>query len=244
LSDADISGPPVSEEEADYFRSIEERFCALRGAPMLLSPRDWNLIAGWWAEGVPLALVLESLEEVFTARRRREGEAGRVNSIAYAKPEILRRFHLRREMIAPRRGEQEEMSRLRLEVRRHLGRSARLLKEAALTQRERGREALACTLLIAAAEARRLRKECGSETWDPSESEQALERLDAEVLAAAEGSMDEAERGRIDREAEQALGAHRRTMRPEAFRESLAAMRGRLMRRGFEIPRLSLLGEG
>jgi hypothetical protein len=244
LSDADVSGEAVSEEEADYFRSIEERFCALRGAPMLLSPRDWNLIAGWWAEGIPLSLVLESLEEIFTAHRRREGETGRVNSIAYAKPEILRRFRLRREMVAPRRGEQEEMRRLRQEVRRHLGRSARFLKEAASAQRERDHEALACMLLVAASEARRLRKECASETWDPGESEKALERLDAEVLASAEGSLDEAERSRIAREAEQALASHRTTMRPEAFRESLEAMRGRLLRRRFTIPRLSLLGEG
>jgi hypothetical protein len=50
LKGGDDRGPAVSPEEAEYFRLIEERFCALRGAAMLLSPRDWNLIAGWWAE--------------------------------------------------------------------------------------------------------------------------------------------------------------------------------------------------
>jgi hypothetical protein len=32
-------------------------------------------------------------------------------------------------------------------------------------------------------------------------------------------------------------------MKPEAFRESLAAVRGRLLRSEFGLPRLSLLGE-
>ena len=234
-------GAAVGSEEAEYFRSIEERFCSLRGAAMLLSPRDWNLIAGWWAERIPLLLILETLDEVFVARRRRGDEGERVNSLSYVKPEILRRWKLHREMTSPRRGEWEERERLRQEMRRHLGRVARSLKEASAAARERNLEGLARTLLEAHAEVRRFRREASSEGWDSLETERALERLDAELLDAAGSALDRPGHLGLDREAEKILLPHRPGMKPEAFRESLAAVRGQLLRRRFGLPHLSIL---
>lgn len=231
----------VSPEEAEYFRSIEERFCSLRGASMLLSPRDWNLIAGWWTEGIPLLLILEALDEVFVGRRRRGDEPERVNSLSYIKPEILRRWKLHREMAAPRRGEREERERLRQEMRRHLGRVARSLKEASATARETNLEGLARTLLEACAEVRRFRKEASEDEWDSLETEKSLERLDAELLDVAGSALGRAGRLRLEREAEEILRPHRPGMKTEAFRESLAAVQGRLLRRQFGLPRLSIL---
>jgi hypothetical protein len=241
LSGEDDRSAAVSPEEAEYFRSIEERFCALRGAAMLLSPRDWNLIAGWWAERIPFSLIVEALEEVFVARRRRGDERERVNSLSYIKPEILRRWKLHREMTAPRRGEREEREKLRQEMRRHLGRVARSLKEASSAARERDLESLARTLLEASAEVRRSRREASAEGWDSLEAEKSLERLDVELLDAAGSALDRAGRLRLDREAEEILRPHRPGMKTEAFRESLAAVRGRLLRRQFGLPRLSIL---
>ncbi len=233
----------VSPEEAEYFRSIEERFCALRGASRLLSPRDWHLIAGWWAEGIPLSLVLESLEDVFLNRRQRDVEADQVNSLAYLKPELLRRWRLRREMTSPRRGEKEETERLRLDLRRHLSRVARCLKAGASEARAREKEDLARTLLEAAGEVRRLREKAAAPDWNPLESEESLERLDAEVVAAAAASLGEPEGSRLDREAMEIVAPMRTGMRPGAFEETLAAVRARLLRREFHLPRLSLAGE-
>jgi hypothetical protein len=241
LRGEDDRDPPVSPEEVGYFRTIEERFCALRGAAMLLSPRDWNLIAGWWAERIPLPLILEALEEVFLARRRRDDEPGRVSSLAYIRPEVLRRWKLHRELTAPRREEPDEKERLRQEVRRHLGRAARSLKEASSAAREWNLESLARVLLEAVAEVRGLRRESAAEGWDAMEAEKSLGRLDAELLDAAGAALDEAGRLRLDREAEEILLPHRSGMRSEAFRESLAAVRARLLRRQFGLPRLSLL---
>ena len=119
------SAPAPSEEEKSYFRAVEERFCALRGAALLISPRDWALIASWWEESVPLALILDSLEEVFAARARRGDAAEDIGSLAYVRSEVQRRFRLHREMVALRRGEEEESTRLRREIRLHLGRVAR-----------------------------------------------------------------------------------------------------------------------
>lgn len=244
MTEEDSREGSVSPEEAEYFRSIEERFCALRGASRLLSPRDWNLIAGWWTERIPLSLVLESLEEVFLARRRGGTEADRVNSLAYLRPELIRRWRLRREMTAPRRGEDEEAQRLRLDLRRHLGRVARGLKVGASEARGREREELARTLLEAAGEVRMIRERAAAPDWSPLECEESLERLDAEILNVAEAALHESERTRLDREALETLTPLREGMRRSAFQETLSAMRARLIRREFHLPRLSLAGEG
>jgi hypothetical protein len=235
--------PTVSPEEADYFRGIEERFCALRGRAMLLSPKDWNLIASWWSEKIPRSLILESLEEVFVGRRRRGEESRDVNSLSYVKGEVLRRWRLHREMTAPRRAEGEETARLREDLRRHLGRLSRSLTQAASRVRESGREILARTALEAGADLRALRKSARRTDWDPLQAEKVLESLDGEILAAAASSLDQPQRLRLEQEAEIVLRRRRSDMERQAYGESLAAVRSRLLRREFGLPRLSLLGE-
>ena len=232
--------PRISPEEADYFRTIEERFCALRGAPMLLSPRDWALIGEWWSQGIPLPLVLDSLEEVFAARTRRGEETGRINSLAYTRHEVLRRGRLHREMTASRRGEREGSAILREEMHRHLGRVARGLLESGTTARESGREAFARTLLEVAAEVRRIRKEAKAEGWNPMAASSELENLDAEVMAAAERALPERDRLRIEEEACMLLDSHRQSMQPEALRDTRSAIERRFLRRLLGIPRVSL----
>jgi hypothetical protein len=236
-------GPGLQPGEAEYFRAIEERFCALRGAAMLLSPRDWNLIAGWWEERVPLWLIQEAMEEVFAARRRRGDPPERVNSLAYVRPEIQRRWELHRRMKATRRDEREENERLRAQLRRHLGRAVRSLKEASTSLTDPDLEVLTRTLETAAAELRVLRRESTPEGRDSLGIESILERLDAEILRAAGSVIPEPRRLRIESEAERLLGPHRGAMKPEAFQESLVAVRSRLVRREFGLPRLSLLAE-
>lgn len=235
---------PPSPEEAAFFRVIEERFCALRGAPMLLSPRDWALISDWWGDGVPLPLVLESLEEVFTARARRGDSGNRINSLAYARPEILRRFRLHREMTSPRRTEGEETERLRGEIRRHLGRVARSLKEAGAVARGRGWTDLANSLTESTATCRSLRKSVAAIGWNPAEAELSLEALDAALLVAARSALEESSIRRIEEETSRILEPRRAMMTEGAYRGTIAAMESRRIRAEFGIPRLSFLVEG
>jgi hypothetical protein len=120
---------------------------------------------------------------------------------------------------------------------------ARSLQQALPVVSESGREELARTIQGVISELRRLRKDAGSKEWNPMQAELALERLDEEILVAARAALDEARHLRLEREAEETLRPHRSRMKPEAFRESLTAVRGRLLRREFGLPRLSLLGE-
>lgn len=77
-----MSGTADSESERAYFRAIEETFIRLRGTPFLLSPEDWLQARGWYREGVPLSLVLETIESLFQ-RRLEAGKSSKIQSLRY-----------------------------------------------------------------------------------------------------------------------------------------------------------------
>ncbi len=84
------TGSPEVEDGAEdhaYFRAVEEAFVRLRGAPLLLSPADWQVARRWRHAGVPLEVVRRTLEEVFT-RRRERGARGRIQSLRYCAPAV------------------------------------------------------------------------------------------------------------------------------------------------------------
>ena len=87
-----------------YFRAIEDAFVRLRGAPLLLSPTDFQVASGWLRDGVPLSLVLSTLEEVF-AKRQERGTRGRINSLRYCAPAVQAAWEELRELQGPARGE-------------------------------------------------------------------------------------------------------------------------------------------
>lgn len=49
---------------SSFARAVESRLESILKRPVVLSPRDWTTLAGWHARGIPLPLVLETLEEV------------------------------------------------------------------------------------------------------------------------------------------------------------------------------------
>jgi hypothetical protein len=57
---------------AAFARAVETRWSRLAGRPVVLSPRDWAHLARWHALGVPVALVLETMEEAAARRPGKE----------------------------------------------------------------------------------------------------------------------------------------------------------------------------
>jgi hypothetical protein len=69
-----------------YARSVERELSRLRAKPVLLSPRDWALVSEWHARGIPLAAVLEVMEEA--ASRSRWKKTPETRSLAYFAPAV------------------------------------------------------------------------------------------------------------------------------------------------------------
>lgn len=66
----------------EYFSDIEATFIRRRGRNLFLSPKDWALMDGWQKQGIPLHIVIRSIEAVF------DKKPGAVASLAYCAPAV------------------------------------------------------------------------------------------------------------------------------------------------------------
>ena len=72
-----VSEPATDLESSEahrYFRALEDLFIDLRGAPLQLSPADFQIAKKWYERGIPLDHVERVLTEVFARRRERGAE--------------------------------------------------------------------------------------------------------------------------------------------------------------------------
>ncbi len=229
-------------DRKSYFRAIEEEFVRRRGAPMLLSPRDWSLIEAWRGGGVPLRLVLQGIANVFDSFESRTPGSRRINSLAYCRQEVETLFQLYRtlraaEAGAPADGSGEPPGRI---MARHLGRLARRLKEAMAVASEAGHDVLVGTLASAAAELKRLRRDARSGAATPPEVEESLRGFDASVVEGARRSLSEEESAQMTSEIERGLESGTGRMTSEAYAATRSAAEAAILRRIRRIPRLTL----
>lgn len=73
---------PGSAEDQAYFRRLEEAFLNLRGKATLLSPEDWQLARAWRRQGIPIELVVATMEALFERQRERRSKRG-ISSLRY-----------------------------------------------------------------------------------------------------------------------------------------------------------------
>jgi hypothetical protein len=207
-----------SPEDSDhaYFQAIEAIFVELRGAPLLLSPADWQVARRWHREGVPLDLVRRTLEEVF-ARRKERGAKGKISSLRYCAPAVEAAWADLRELTAPaHRAVAPDF-----EVAPRLAALA-----AALPAGLPGREDLAARLAALGG--------------DPQEVEDRLSALDREMLDQAGGGLDGEQRREIDAAVEKTLTSLGGRLPEEELEISRERLARQTLRRKLGLPVLSL----
>jgi len=84
-------------EQFNYFREIEGAFVRRRGRNLLLSPVDWALIESWEQKGVPLRIVLSTIDEVFDHVDSDPAKAASIRSLSYCKDAVEARYRTWRE---------------------------------------------------------------------------------------------------------------------------------------------------
>lgn len=203
-------------EDHAYFQAIEEVFVRLRGAPLLLSPADWQVARRWHREGVPLDLVRRALEEVFEKRKER-GAKGKISSLRYCAPAVEAAWADLRELTAP--GERAEAPSFDV--------SARLRALAAV---------LPQTLPLREEIASRITALEGS----PQSVEELLSGVDREMLAAAGASLDEPARAELETAVEKTLAGLRARLPAEELERSRERLRSQILRQRLGLPVLSL----
>jgi hypothetical protein len=72
----------------NYFTEIEDTFIRRRGKNLFLSPLDWALIESWQDRGIPLHIVIRSIESVFDVFDQQPLGTRTIKSLLYCKEEI------------------------------------------------------------------------------------------------------------------------------------------------------------
>jgi hypothetical protein len=212
-------GPEEMEDHA-YFRAVEDCFVRLRGAPLLLSPKDWLTAREWHRRGIPVGLVERTLEELF-AQRRERGKEGPISSLRYCASAVEAAWKEARELTAPAaRGGGDAVP---LDVPARLDALAGALPEGLP-----GGEELATDVRALAALA------------DDRAVEEALGRLEAEAVERLISGLSPERRAAVDGEVERGLEALAdRIPRAEVERARRRLVEQRV-RRSFGLPALSL----
>jgi len=226
---------PAPPEEI-YTRTIEERFRRYRKAPLSLSPADWDVIDRWWKEGVPLWVVLQSLDETFA--RRQTPAAGRARRLSYFIPDVAERYEaFGRSRIpgagagaGPGEGEAtpgHDLDDLRCAA------SARL-SEASARARDSGQEVAAGLLEAAARQARDL-----GPADDPPALIRALDGLERRLVSDLREAMDGDRLEKIRNDAAGHLSPHRDRMSPRAFEDTVSRFVDKTVREIYGVPCLT-----
>ena len=203
-------------DEHAYFLAIEDTFIRLRGAPLLLSPADWQVASAWHEEGIPLEMVLDTLEQIFARRAERE-ERGDIQSLRYCRRAVERAWKDLREVTAT------GVRRVPPELDQ-----AKILNElaAAVPGTLPGAESLV---------ARILEVEGDSQTL-----ESRLADLDLEMIAAAESTLDQEAAADIERAVDEAIAGLAVRLGPAEAAEARERLRRQILRRRAGLPILSL----
>lgn len=72
----------------NYFTEIEDTFIRRRGKSLFLSPLDWALIESWQDRGIPLHIVVRSIESVFDVFDKQPVGTRTIKSLFYCREEV------------------------------------------------------------------------------------------------------------------------------------------------------------
>lgn len=206
----------MESEEQAYFHSIEDAFIEIRGAPLLLSPADWQIAMEWRRQEIPARFVISTLREIFAKRAERGGDR-RISTLRYCRRKVEADWKETAELLGPV-GTAPARS---LDLKSRLG-------------------ALSAALPVAWAESKQLGDRVRSIAGSSEEMERVLASLDEEMLdLATKGlspgrskSVAETVRKRLDGFAGRLDGPELRELKRRIEREEV--------RRELDLPFLSL----
>jgi hypothetical protein len=81
----------------DYFLEIEGHFAMRRLTPFILSAKDWALMKKWREEEIPLAVVLEAIDQVFE-KNETSGRRKTISSLSYCRHAVKELWNDRKEL--------------------------------------------------------------------------------------------------------------------------------------------------
>jgi len=230
----DTDGSSSNEEAEGYYAAVERHFVGLRGSPLFVSPREWQLIHRWREERIPLRVVKQGLDQCFSRSTPRRP----VRRLSYCRPTVEATYRRFREAVAglPQEkpggvGEANEVGDYLGQLEEELARA----RERVDSSRAPLREAIERTArehaphTAGATDATRL-----------DELKRKIDALEAALIEAAESALGPGERQRCLDGAARSLGDYRGRMPPQVFESALRSAYLKRVRALFDLPALSL----
>lgn len=203
----------------------------------MLSPLDWALIEQWQERGVPLHVVLSSIEKVFDGVDQQPNRRRTIKSISYCKEEIEARYAewLDRQVGKSAGATVSEVGRkngffTRETISEHLENSISALREC--------KNKAFCASFRRAVE--RLEELKMNLTDDYEQAEEILTDIENFLGGELKRGTDAAHLNRVKQDVEKHLGAYRSKMNREVYDKTFDLMLLKKLREEAEIPRLSL----
>lgn len=242
-----MSGPPPDSDSApaeeDYFAAVERHFVALRGSPAFITPKEWHLIFDWHRRSIPLRVVREALDQAFARleKRRAAHPSRRPYRLSYCRQPVESAYRRFQEiLVGSPEGAFPPTAEVREELRLYLVGLERVLRQTGEPLFERA-PALGRLLVHSAARVRAAASQIENAARIAA-LEAELEALDADLLAAAESEVGEADCARLRQEAETEFAGYRERMPPAVYRSAVESAYLKKIRARFGLPRLSLSG--
>jgi hypothetical protein len=251
------AGPAERLNYFNYFTEVEEEFVRRRGKPLLISPMDWALVESWKNAGIPLHIVLRSINQAFDAYDARAQKYRKVNSIFYCQQQVESTFADYRlaqvggEPASSRSEESERMTDSGSSDEQEvfpkdvlfgfLARCDDELKIAASRAAASERTALENAIDRARGRLKEITAEVGSSTRVNAEAlERDLDGIDRMVLEAVHESLGDEELKKLRAEAESHLRSYRKKMDKAIYEQTVQNFISRRLREMNHIPRMSL----
>ncbi|HVT03268.1 MAG TPA: hypothetical protein VHL58_07810 [Thermoanaerobaculia bacterium] len=215
-------GEDASGSGDSYFLEIESHFTSRRGTPFLFSGKDWALMKSWRDEGIPLAVVVEAIDQCFE-KKEAGGRKKLISSLRYCRHAVKEIWEERRDLAVGSEGTVPEIDGIS-----RLQELSGALRSAAIETPQ-----FAAAILAAA-----FRLEGLAALGSIPKIEEALIEVDRDLLSSLFESLPSSEQATITSAVERDLGSVPTKAETRA-RASEAHLR-RLIRKRVAVPRLSL----
>jgi hypothetical protein len=229
----------VDNDLRSYFDRIEAFFCRQRGAPLLLSPLDFEKVVEWFAAGVPVDVVEEGIADYFQRLASRKVPPKRAICLSFSEESVLKAQEARRVAAVGKAAGVPDAASTAERVSHFLTtRSASLLAFSADAERSRAMPVLSRFCRAAGATLEGLVARAGESL---PRLETVLAPLDRELcsLILLESPPERVEEWREG--ARRRLGDLADSMDPESLRQTLDKLARQSALSAFGLPRLSLL---
>ena len=226
--------PDTREDDEDYYAAVEKHFVALRGSPLFISPREWQLIDRWRQLQIPLRVVKQGLDRAFERSRPNRP----IRRLSYCRQTVEANYRRFREAVAGSPSGDGSNGTDPTDVQAYLSRL-----RAELARATEKVDAASQALVDAIDESVRRLDWLASDEVDVmplDEIEQELDAVEKNLLEAAESVLKPEDRQRCSDEAERSLQDYRARMPSDVFESASRAAYLKRVRSIFGLPPLSL----